>query len=251
MNLNEEEEFIAKRFEGYKNKALSSMKMTLTKFLNLREQEILSYVIGKNNGIYLYFSNVSGNDEYKRALISPFEIDEDFDIDIINVLYNKKYGEINHRQVLGTIMSLQIERNMIGDILINKEKDIYIVCAKQMSDFVCQNVFQINKTEVKLQIVDKISGDFSSELEIKKHFLASLRIDLVTSEGFGVSRNKVQEMIKAGLLKINSKEEKNVSKQILLNDVISLKGYGRIKLVSIGGLSKSGKIFVEIGKFIK
>lgn len=248
MNLSSEEEFLAKKFEGYKNKAINSYKMTITKFLNLREQEILTYIIGQNSGVFLKFSNISGFDEYKRAIISPFEVDDDFDIDIIKLDYNKKFSELNHRQILGTIMSLQIERNMIGDILINENKDIYIISSKEMSDFIIQNVFKINNSEVFLSKTDKVIGSFSPNYVIKKYFLASLRIDLVTSEGFGVSRNKVQEMIKAGLLKLNSKEEKNVSRQIELNDVISLKGHGRIKLLSVGGLSKSGKICVEIGK---
>ena len=248
MNLSSEEEFLAKKFEGYKNKAISSYKMTLTKFLSLREQEILTYIVGKNNEIFLKFSNISGYDEYKRAIISPFLVEDDFDIDIIKVSYNKKFGELNHRQILGTIMSLQIERNMIGDILINKDKEIYIISSSEMSKFIIDNVFKVNNSEVILTKTDKVIGDFSPDYIIRKYFLASLRIDLVASEGFGLSRNKVQEMIKAGLLKLNTKEEKNVSKQLEASDMISLKGYGRIKLLNIGGLSKSGKICVEIGK---
>lgn len=248
MNFTDDELISVKKFEGYKQKAIQSYKMTLTKFLNLREQEMLKFVIGHNEDVCLYFSNVSEYDEYKRAIISPFELEPDFNIEVVHVEYNKKFISLDHRHVLGTIMCLQIERNMLGDILVSKDKDIYFVIAKELANFVIDNIYQINNAEVKLSIVNKPIGDFRPEYKINKYFVNSLRLDLVTSQGFNISRNVCQDLIKEGNLKLNSKVEQNLCKNIELNDVISLKGYGRIKILNIGGLSKRDKICIEIGK---
>lgn len=248
MFYQEEEENIVKKFEGFKNNSLKNNRVILTKFLNLREQELLEYIIGKNSGLYLYFSNISGFDEYKRAIISPFELECDFKIKLLKLNYSNKFNDLNHRHILGTIMGLQIERNMIGDILVSHEGNIYIISSEEMADFIKNNLISIDHLVVTLSEETKLEGNFSPRYDVKKHFVNSLRVDLIISEGFNISRNSSLEEIKAGNLKINQRKELNPVKNVSEGDIISLKGYGRMKVISVGGTSKSGKIIVELGK---
>jgi RNA-binding protein YlmH len=250
MFYSEDEEKLVKKFTSYKEACIRGYKTTLTKFLNLREQKLLEFVIGKSSDVYLYFSNVSGIDEAKRALISPFEIEPEFKIEILKLEYNKKFIQLDHRHLLGNILGLQIERNMIGDILINKDNDIYLVVSLEMADFIKTNLTAIDHTPINFVNVSKVEGDFSPNLKITKHFVSSLRVDLIASEGFNISRSESQELIINSCLKINQRVELNPVKNIKEFDIISLKGKGRIKIVSIGGTSKSGKILIEIGKFL-
>ncbi len=247
MFYTQDEEKIVKKFNSYKEGALRGYKTTLTKFLNLREQELLKYVIGNNDSIYLYFSNVSGEDEAKRALISPFEIEPDFNISILKLEYDKRFVKLEHRHILGTIMGLQIERNMIGDILINKDNDVYLIVSCEMEQFIKDNLISIDHTPIIFSNVDKLEGDFSPEYKVKKVFAQSLRVDLIIAEAFNLSRAKAQELIREESLKINQGVELNPIKNIKESDLISLRGYGRVKILTIGGLSKSGKILVEMG----
>lgn len=247
MFYTKDEEILVKKFNSYKEMCIRGYKTTLTKFLNLREQELLKYVIGNNDSIYLYFSNISGSDESKRALISPFEIEADFNISILKLEYDKRFIKLEHRHILGTIMSLQIERNMIGDILINKDNDVYLIVSKEMEEFIKNNLESIDHTPINYLNVDTIQGDFEADYKIKKIFAQSLRVDLIIAESFNLSRAKSQELIKDSALKINQGQELNPIKNIKESDLISLRGYGRVKVLSIGGLSKSGKILVELG----
>ncbi len=247
MFYTQDEEKIVKKFNSYKEGALRGYKTTLTKFLNLREQELLKYVIGNNDSIYLYFSNLSGSDEAKRALISPFEIEPEFNISILKLEYDKRFVKLEHRHILGTIMGLQIERNMIGDILINKDNDVYLIVSCEMEQFIKDNLISIDHTPIIFSNVDKLEGDFSPEYKVKKVFAQSLRVDLIIAEAFNLSRAKAQELIREEALKINQGVELNPIKNIKESDLISLRGYGRVKIITIGGLSKSGKILVEMG----
>ena len=249
MFYNQDEEALVRKFNSYKDNASRNYKTILTKFLSLREQELLSFVIGKGD-VYLYFSSFSSEDEYKRAVISPFEIEPDFKISLLKLNYNKKFITLDHRHLLGNIMGLQIERNMLGNILINKDNDIYIEIASEMEEFLKENLRSIDHTPIELINVDKLEGDFSPNLEIKKHYCASLRVDLIIAEAFNLSRKESLDKIMEGNLKINSAIELNPCKNIKENDIISLRGKGRIKIISIGGLSKSGKTMVEIGKYM-
>lgn len=247
MFYTNEEEKIVKKFNSYKEMCIRGYKTTLTKFLNLREQELLTYVIGNNDSIYLYFSDLSGSDEAKRALISPFEIIPDFNISILKLEYDKRFIKLEHRHILGSIMSLQIERNMIGDILINKDNDVYLIVSKEMEDFIKNNLTSIDHTPINYINAEKVEGDFTPDYKVKKVFAQSLRVDLIIAESFNLSRAKAQELIRDSALKINQGVELNPIKNIKENDLISLRGYGRVKVLEIGGLSKSGKILVELG----
>ena len=242
-----EEEPFVKRITSIKEELLKTDKVVLLKFLNTREQELVKFVIGKS--LYLYFSSITEYDEHKRCVISSFEIEPDFKISILKINYNKKYLSLNHRVVLGNIMALQIERNMIGDILIDENKDCYITCAKEIKDVILSDLRRINHTEIELSELDDLNIDYLPNLEIKKHFVSSLRLDLILSSGFSISRREALDMIEHKKCKLNQRVMLRGIVDVKENDIISLEHYGRIKVVSIKGLSKSGKIMVEIGEF--
>ena len=245
--IDQAEEGFVKKINSQKNDVLNNNKIILTKFLNLREQELYKFVIGKS--LNLYFSNVSQQDESKRALLSSFELTPDFNISILKLDYNKKYLEINHRMILGNIMSLQIERNMIGDILIS-DKSCYIIVSKEIKDVIINEIKSINHTPVSFIEVDSIEGDFSPKLKEKKLFLSSLRIDLVLANAYNISRNEIQEIIDKKDVKINQRVITNHITEVKENDIISLAHHGRIKILNIGSLSRSGKIIVDIGEYV-
>ena len=250
MFYSQEEESLVKKFEGYKNLALKNMRITLTKFLNEREAELLEFVIGKHSDVFLYFSHISDNDEYRRAVISPFEIEPDFKIKLLKLKYNQKYTKLDHRHLLGNIMGLQIERNMIGDILISKEGNVYIVSSEEMAEFIISNLTVIDHQPIELSYSYELVGDFTPNYDIKKYYVNSLRVDLIISERFNISRSQSLESIKAGNLKINQRKELRPVCNVKEGDMISLKGKGRMKVISIGGTSKSGKIIVELAKLL-
>ena len=250
MFYDQEEEGIIKKFESYKNNAIRNYKITLTKFLNTREQELLEFVIGKHDDVFLYFSFDSIDLEYKRAVISPFEIEPDFKIKYLKLKYNQKFVKIDHRHLLGNIMGLQIERNMIGDILISREGNVYIISSEEMSEFLIDNLRIYDHQAVELLECSELVGDFTPDYDVKKYFFNSLRLDLVISNLYNISRTVSQELIMSGNVKINQRKELNPVKNLIEGDLVSIKGHGRMKVISIGGLSKSGKTMVELAKII-
>ncbi|MCR5787351.1 MAG: hypothetical protein K6G28_06600 [Acholeplasmatales bacterium] len=250
MFYSDEEEPIVKRFISYKENVLRNNKVILTKFLNLREAELLEYVIGKSDDISLYFSSISESDEYKRAVISAFPIEPDFNISLLKIEYNKKFITLDHRHLLGNIMGLQIERNMIGDIYISREGNVYIAVSREMEDFLKNNLTVIDHQPINLINVDNIIGDFTPNMDVKKYYVASLRLDLIISERFNLSRKESQELIKAGNVKINARTELNPVHNVNNMDTISVKTKGKMKVLEIGGESKSGRIIITLGKLL-
>lgn len=219
---------------------------TLLKFLSTEKALLVKQLIGNKD--FLYFDGGYPDAEYQRCIISPFELEEkDFEIVIFQILYNKNYLVPNHRMILGTLMSLGITRESIGDIVIGKEK-CFFIASKTISDFIETEFKELNHMAITLKRVNEIDIPVVDEYDEKTCFLASLRLDCVLSGAYGLSRNISKEMILGELVQVNHKVITNFSLVVKENDIISVRGKGRAKVVKVSdNLTKSNRIRVIIG----
>lgn len=240
------EELFANRIKSLKEKASKNNQMSILKFLNLRQQDIVKQIIGKNNDIFLYLDGGYENSEYKKCIISGRELDyPDFGIDLLKIEYNKKYLEPNHRMILGALMALGIKRETFGDIIVNSD-GTFIVCSKEMTSFLKQEFRTLSHQPIELTL---FNGEINNvdEYEVKKCFVSSLRMDNIISAMYNLSRSDSQNMIDSELIKLNHSICLNKSQMVKESDIISVRGKGRMKVIKINGLSKSNKIIIELG----
>lgn len=246
MSLYSEEELpFVKKVNSAVLDAQNNNKITLFKFLNKREVKLLNYL---KKDSYIYVSNCLG--DYQRVIISGFEIDADFKIVLVKINYNKKYLTLNHRTILGTLMSLGISRNTIGDIFITENNDAYFYATKEIYSYLLQELRIISHQGVELELVDEIIGNIKTNNKEIKCFVSSLRLDIIVSELFNLSRSEAQELIKNSNCKVNHKVITNTSFQVKESDEISLMHYGKGALLQVGGKSKSDRIFITLTKKI-
>ena len=74
----------------------------------------------------------------KRAIISPnyYEPKEsDFDLTLMEIDYPEKFVTLKHQHILGTLMSLGIEREQVGDIIVNER--IQFVLTSRWNHLLC------------------------------------------------------------------------------------------------------------------
>lgn len=242
---NKEEMPFVKKIKGIILDAKYSNKITLLRFLNQREIEILESL---KDGTTIYID--SKGEEYKRAIVAPFDIEPEFNSVLLKLIYNKKYLDPNHRMILGALMSLGIERNTIGDIYITTDKDVYFYATKEIEPYLTSELRVISHQAVELQRSSHVEGQVLKNTKVKTVFVASLRLDLIVSQIFNLSRAEAQDIIKNKDCKVNQRIIDNTSYELKEHDVISLKGYGRGSIDRIGGVSKSGKICVNLSKLI-
>ena len=102
--------------------------VVLLGFIDETKQKIIENMIPKNSGIEVVFDGGFSNSDYKRCAIFPVCYDVDLKVSVYEISYLKKYLTPNHRMVLGTLMSLGIKRESIGDIYIDDNSNIYFFC---------------------------------------------------------------------------------------------------------------------------
>ena len=155
---------------------------------------------------------------------------------------------LSHRSVLGTLVSLGVKREMIGDILINY-KNCDIIVINSVKEFLLNNLVKIGKEKVIVKEItlDEIKEpkDTSKEFETS---VKSLRVDSVISAGFGMPRNASNDFVKNEGAKVNYVLTNSPMHPINEGDIISVRGKGRIIVKEVKGKTKSDRIRITILK---
>ncbi len=219
-----------------------SGKVILTPFLDSNTQQVIKNTITK--GLFLEFEGGYKDADYKRAFISIDNITPCFNICIVEIVYNRRYLTLTHRKVLGNLMAMGIKRDVVGDILIGEKS--YIIFKKEFKDYFMDNIKQIDGKPISLIETDEVTVNSVDEGCEKLIFISSNRLDSILSQAYGLSRNISQEFIVNGLVKVNHMIVQNLCYKVKENDLISVRTKGRIKILSIGGNTKSGRLLVKI-----
>ncbi|NLY60369.1 MAG: RNA-binding protein [Clostridiales bacterium] len=190
--------------------------------------------------------------ERKIFAIYPhwMEFDDNlFPYSCLSVEWNDKFFNLGHRDILGSVLGLGIERHTIGDIIV-KKNIAYVIMMKDISNFVLANLATIGRAKVKLSKIDLANLDLPEPKYKSIHTtVSSMRLDCLASTGFGYSRNKILPLIREGRLFVNWEQITKPDFQIKEGDIITLRGSGRIKISEITGFTKKNRIAVIIYRF--
>ncbi len=158
------------------------------------------------------------------------------------------FRKITHRDYLGTVMSLGIDRNKTGDILVD-ENGAYVILNNDIAEYVQRNVNKIANVGVKTSIVTDFLPPKPKTKE-KMCVCASLRLDAVVSAAFNISRGVTEKIIAGGGVKVNHREVTDRSKATVIGDLISVKNYGRFILKNTGNNTRKGRLHITVEKFL-
>ncbi len=246
----EERDFIDQVIH-WKDQVTAQYSAKLTDFLDPREQHILKMVIGENGEVNYKFFGGSLGVERQRTFIFPDYLtanEDDFQISLFEIVYPQKFVTIEHRNVLGTLMSLGLKRGKFGDILIH-DNQIQFFAAKEISDYIKSNVESIGRAGVKLIETSIENAISSNELWVEDDLtISSLRLDTVISGIYRLSRQKSLTLIQHGLVKVNWTLIENPAFTCELGDMVSVRGHGRAKIINIDGKTKKDKWRITVGK---
>ncbi len=163
---------------------------------------------------------------------------------VIRVSTPKGGRALTHRDYLGSVLSLGIDREVTGDILV-REDGADIIVLQEMADFIELNYHKAARQNLSAAIIsiDQLDPgviDFTEQHDT----VASLRLDNIVASAFHLSRAKAAEAIRAGLVSVNSMEALKVDMVIEEEDKIVLRGKGKVVLSEIGGTTRKDRTFV-------
>ena len=198
--------------------------------------------------IDLDFDIIFSDDDYERKFLIFYRDNYSLS-EYLETLRFKDISGIEHRNILGSITHLGINREKVGEI-IKVDGYWYVYCLKPIGTFLFSNGLKFSGQDLKIEILNEnfIPLNFR-KYEDERIIVSSLRLDCFVKELARTSREIAQKFIKSGNVNLNYDECKDFDKKINENDIISIRKEGKFKVDSLGGLTKKNKYVVNIKRY--
>lgn len=263
-----EEQLLEKRLIELSKTAYHRDIITYSDFLNLNELNILHSL--PKDQLYTRYITFGGYDLAERQMaaflpdalylrgtsdtdeelgIKPENYDFPFCVLSIEPLHDKYAEELTHRDYLGAILNLGIDRSKLGDIIADG-KQAYIFIQSALSGFLKEELTRVRHTSVLLKEVSLNGCHYSPRYEELKGTVASVRLDSLLSLAFSSSRTKLAGLIEGAKVFVNGRLMTTNSYQVKEGDIISVRGMGKFRYMGTLSRTKKNRIFVTIHKYI-
>lgn len=245
---------LQRRFMDLADKCYQQNMYTFTGFLGESDQDAFFAIQGKID--YVPFTFFGGNDQCDRRMLrfgseQQLGYTEDFPIRLVKIapLLQKFADALSHRDFLGALMNLGIDRVTIGDIFV-QENQGYVFCTDAIAPFILENLDQVKHTHVKCTMVENTQELRKEEPVAQEVLVASERVDGVVAKIYQLTRTQSLELFRTGHIHVNGRLCENNSYMLKQEDAVSVRGYG--KFIFDGKLreTRKGKDCIRVKMYV-
>ena len=252
-----DEQACRKRFQELSRRADNRGIMLFTNFLSLYEQEILQSTKDMPAGISFRLEGGYAQAERRIAIFLPeflknTEIKLPFQrlaIQNRNPIFAQA---LTHRDYLGALLHLGIERKCFGDILLFPEQEEYqavVFLDQRIASVTEEALTKVKNTPVRCFLMDDSEFSYTPAYEEISGSVSSIRLDALISLAFHTSRSSLNHLIPSGKVFLNGRMVLQNHQAVKENDLISVRGYGKFSFAGAMEKSRKGRIFVKIKKY--
>ena len=192
----------------------------------------------------------SGREEFFINTVPAYGGDEVHGITCISVR-GSGYRSLSHRDYLGSILSLGIDRSQLGDVVPQDGHSARIFVFRKIAPFISSELDRVGSD--KVTVTEEIPPDgFTAERKTEdvQAVAASMRLDAILGAVFPMSRSDAKELVLRELCEVNFETEGRPDRTVGCGDVISARGYGKFSVEEETGVTRSGKIRVTVKKYV-
>ena len=221
-----------------------------TRFLDPAEAELCRH-LARQYGTG--FSAWGGYDQAERVVgcFSPAGEEMDtaqYPVVCLHSRYSPKFCSITHRDLLGSFMALGLTRSCAGDMII-AGTDIYLFAHAQTADFIVQSMKSAGKAPLDFHVLTETPQMPEPEGTRFSSVVSSLRLDAVLAAAYRLSRSEAADSIRAGLVKVNHLACDRVDLPLQEGALLSLRGRGRVRLLSVDGTTRKQRIGITLFRY--
>ena len=251
--MDKETAVLKKRITDLANQSYRNNMFTFTSFLSLAEQQLIDEVKRELGSIQVTL--FGGNDLSERAVArfgNPEELgyEENFPIVCVHIkpLIKKFADSLSHRDFLGALMNLGIERSTIGDINV-RENECYLFCLDKMASYICDELTRVKHTSVMCSVTEIVDDVLQVEPTSYEILVSSNRIDGVVSKVYNLSRAQSVELFRSKRIYVNGRCQENNSYFLKEGETVTVRGFGKFVFIKQLAVTKKEKLRLEIGKY--
>lgn len=225
---------------------------TWTPFLTEAQQrmaERLMPILG--NPRHIYSGGYPSAERKVCAFLPEWQDEENWSPPFSALRCAWRSGErLTHRDFLGAVLGVGIEREKLGDILVG-QNSCDLLLFTELVPYLCQNFTEAGRAKLRVEEIPL------NELALPEKTVKTIhdtvntpRLDAVLSSGFSLSRSRAAEAIAAGRVEVNHTPCLKADKLVSQGDVLTCRGLGKCVLTELGGQSKKGRTILTIERYL-
>ena len=241
------------RINELAEKSYSENRFVFTDFLDM--SQLSSFYSLERDLAYVGTSVSGGTEGCERCMVrfgTPESLgyDEAFPIVLLHISpVQKKFSDaLTHRDFLGSVIGLGIERTKLGDIIV-RDNEGYIFVSESISEYILENLSKVKHTNVRvekcLDIPEAVAPKFAEESMI----VSSNRLDAIIARVYKLSRDLAVRYISEGKVFLSGRQMTENAKQLKSGDTVSVRGKGKFIFEGEGGSTKKDKLYIKIKKY--
>lgn len=242
-----------KRLSDLADQAYRNNIFTFSNFLS--EAELSDFLQNEKDFRQVGYELYGGYEDADRVMIKfnneqelGYDMPWPIEILMIKPLQEKFAEDLSHRDFLGALMNLGIERERLGDILIDKNTG-YLFVSDSLSEFISTNLLRIRHTPVMISSINTLDKSFEQKYLDKQLQVSSERIDGVVAKFASLSRSKCAEYFHDRKVFLNGRLMENHSHTLILGDKVSVRGFGKFIYEGVLRKTRSDNLIVQIRIF--
>ena len=252
--MKKEEQMLCSHLSDLANACWQRDYAVVSDFLTLNEQSLfLSHCVGSLPPVSWSLEGGYDTAERKAVYFQPIGAGDQIPAPLVLLRaepLNKKFaGDLTHRDYLGALMNLGIEREKIGDLIL-QDGGCLMICRDLAADIICSDLVRVGRTAVQCRRIAFTEVSCQPETKPISGTVASLRLDAVIGLAFSGSRSRLVSYIESEKVFVNGKCITSNAYQLKEGDLVSVRGLGKFRFVSGGGLTKKGRTSVSLELFI-
>ena len=158
---------------------------------------------------------------------------------------------LTHRDVLGALMGLGLNRELLGDILLPQPGLCQVVALREslpilLSQWEGAGRYRASLSEIPLSQL----SPRPAQVKTIRDTVATPRLDAVVASGFSLSRSKAAALISSGRVALNHRECLKGDRQVGEGDVLTCRGLGKCVVKEVPGQSKKGRTMLVLEKYV-
>lgn len=242
------------RINELAEKAYSENRFLFTDFLDM--SQLSSFYSIEKDLAYVGTTVSGGTEGCERCIVrfgSPENLgyDESFPIALLHICpIQKKFSDtLTHRDFLGSVIGLGIERTKLGDIIV-RDNEGYFFVADSISEYIIDNLTKVKHTSVRVSRCEDIPETIAPKFSEESIIVSSNRLDAIIARVYKLSRDQAVSQISEGKVFLSGRQMTENAKSLKSGDVISVRGKGKFIFDGEGGNTKKDKLYIKIKRYI-
>lgn len=241
--VNEEERHFVRRIEDMV-RAAQNAGVRCTRFLSDREQMLARAVLARETLPFCMWGGYEGAERVVLC-IGAQDVQACVDIQCVQITPRPQTAPLDHRDYLGALMGLGVDRACIGDIFAVRPGGVCAFLVPNAAKLAAEELREVGRFPVQTSLAEQVPQPEHTQRNISTVTVASLRLDAVLAAMLPLSRSQVVQCIRSGAVSINHVPVQSVHAEVFESDVFSVRGYGKYKLCEVGGKSRKGRTIVS------